>query len=822
MTVTTNTPILVGTVDVPEGFVTATIDGVVISVPKGTLIIRAAELLGVAVPRFCDHPLLAAVANCRMCLIEIEGMPKPQPSCATPLGEGMVVKTQLTSEIADAAQQGVMEFLLINHPLDCPICDKGGECPLQNQSMSNGRADTRFAGTKRTFPKPINISAQILLDRERCVSCARCTRFADEIAGEPLIALLERGSQQQVGTADDQPFDSYFSGNTIQICPVGALTSARYRFRSRPFDLVSAPTVCEHCASGCGLRTDTRRSTIMRRLAWDEPEVNEEWNCDKGRFAFPYISEGRLTHPLVRDDDGELRPASWPEALDVAARGLAAARGRAAVLTGGRLTREDAYAYAKFARVVLATDDIDFRARPHSSEEAAFLSALVAGTGRGVTYSDLEKAPTVLLVGFEPEEESPIIFLRLRKAVRRGAVSVHTVSPLLTDGSSRLSAQLIQTIPGAEAATLDALSEGDLGEAIRAPGAVILVGERLASSPGSLSAAANLAATTGAALAWVPRRAGERGALDSGALTGVLPGGRVLTDAAARIETAAVWGVDVASLPSLVGRSADDVVARINDDHHAIAVAGDEPPEHTIRALVVAGVSADDQGDPDAFLSAIDAVPFVVSLETRHTDVTERADVVFPVATVAEKAGSFTDWEGRIRDFNAVLHEVGIQNDGRVLAMIADEMDLDFGRGDVSALRKELDSLGRGNGVRPEVPNVAASATATVDSAHAVLATWRHLLDAGTLQEGEPYLAATARAAVVRISAAKAAALQVNDGDEVAVSTEHGSISLPAVITELPDDVVWLPTNSFGSTVRATLHADAGDVVAVSRGGEHA
>ena len=822
MTVTANTPILVGTVDVPEGFVTATIDGVVVSVPKGTLIIRAAELLGVAVPRFCDHPLLTAVANCRMCLIEIEGMPKPQPSCATPLGEGMVVKTQLTSEIADAAQQGVMEFLLINHPLDCPICDKGGECPLQNQAMSNGRAESRFAGTKRTFPKPINISAQILLDRERCVSCARCTRFADEIAGEPFIALLERGSHQQVGTADDQPFDSYFSGNTIQICPVGALTSARYRFRSRPFDLVSVPTVCEHCASGCSLRTDSRRSTIMRRLAWDEPEVNEEWNCDKGRFAFPYISEGRLTHPLVRGDDGELRTASWPEALDVAARGLAAARGRAAVLTGGRLTREDAYAYAKFARVVLATDDIDFRARPHSDEEADFLASQVAGTGRGVTYSDVEKAPTVLLVGFEPEEESPIIFLRLRKAVRRGQLSVHTVSPFLTDGSSRLAATLIQSAPGGEASALDTIARGELGTALRAPGAVILVGERLAESAGSLSAAVRLAQATGASLAWVPRRAGERGALDSGLLAGLLPGGRLLVDASARLEVAAAWGLDVTELPSLVGRSGNDIIRLISDDQRAIAAAPDEPIGHTFGALVLAGVSADDHSDPHAFLSAVEAAPFVVSLETRHTSISALVDVVFPVATVAEKAGSFTDWEGRVRDFNRVLHEVGIQNDGRVLAMIADQMDLNFGRGDVVSLRKELDSLGQGTGIRRHAPEFAPAQTPAVDQDHAILATWRHLLDAGTLQEGEPYLAATARTAVVRISAVKAAALQISDGDDVVVSTDHGSVSLPAQITELPDDVVWLPTNSFGSHVRETLHADAGDVVAVSRGGEHA
>ena len=346
-------------------------------------------------PRFCDHPLLAPVGACRQCLVDIpdagngKPIPKPQASCTMPVAEGMVVETQVTSKVADKAQQGIMEFLLINHPLDCPVCDKGGECPLQNQAMSNGRGETRFEGVKRTFPKPINLSAQVLLDRERCIVCQRCTRFSDEIAGDPFIALIERGAMQQIGIADDAPFLSYFSGNTIQICPVGALTSAEYRFRSRPFDLVSTPGVAEHDSCGAAIRVDHRRGKVMRRLAGNDPEVNEEWISDKDRFAFHYArQDDRLTHPMVRDEDGELRPASWPEAFTVAARGLQAA-GASAVLTGGRVTAEDAYAYAKFARVALGTNDIDFRARPHSAEEADFLASFVA-LSNDVTYADLE------------------------------------------------------------------------------------------------------------------------------------------------------------------------------------------------------------------------------------------------------------------------------------------------------------------------------------------------------------------------------------------------------------------------------------------------
>src|SRR5246127_4611386 len=300
--------------------VNLTIDGVEVSVPKGTLVIRAAELIGVQIPRFCDHPLLDPVGACRQCLVEVEGQRKPMAWCTTVATDEMVVRTQLTSTAADKAQHGVMELLLINHPLDCPMCDKGGECPLQNQAMSNGRADSRYTDVKRTFAKPINISSQVLLDRERCILCARCTRFSEQIAGDPFIDMQERGALQQVGIYANEPFDSYFSGNTVQICPVGALTGTAYRFRARPFDLVSSPSVCEHCASGCAQRTDHRRGKVLRRLAGDDPEVNEEWNCDKGRWAFTYATEDdRITTPLIRGENGELGPASWSEALTVAA-----------------------------------------------------------------------------------------------------------------------------------------------------------------------------------------------------------------------------------------------------------------------------------------------------------------------------------------------------------------------------------------------------------------------------------------------------------------------------------------------------------------------
>jgi NADH-quinone oxidoreductase subunit G len=785
------------TADKPDvEMVNLTIDDVPLSVPKGTLVIRAAELIGVQIPRFCDHPLLEPVGACRQCLVEVEGQRKPMASCTITCTPDMAVRTQFTSAAADKAQHGVMELLLINHPLDCPVCDKGGECPLQNQAMSNGRVETRFDDIKRTFPKPINLSAQVLLDRERCVLCARCTRFSNQIAGDPFIELLERGALQQVGIAAGEPFDSYFSGNSVQICPVGALTGASYRFRARPFDLVSSPSVCEHCAAGCAQRTDHRRGKVLRRLAGDEPQVNEEWNCDKGRWAFAYATQGdRITTPLVRDDDGKLRSASWSEALGVAAAGLAAASGSAGVLVGGRVTVEDAYAYAKFARMVLGTNDIDFRARAHSDEEAGFLADHIAGRPMTVTYADLETAPMVVLAGFEPEEESPIVFLRLRKAARRTGLKVVSIAPFATRGLTKMAGRLVMTPPGGEAEALDGL---DLP-----PGAVILVGERLATSPGAYTAAARLADRTGARLAWVPRRAGEWGALAAGCLPNLLPGGRPVTDQAAREQVAAHWNTD--TLPTAAGRDTAAILSA--------AAAG------ALRALVIGGVDPADLPDPAAALAAIEATPFVVSLELRESSVTELADVVFPVAPVVEKAGSFINWEGRLRPFDPALPS-NATPDLRVLQTLADEVGVDLGVRSAAAAGEELARLGWWSGERAPVTDeyTAPGAAPAPGPGEAVLASWRMLLDAGRLQDGEQHLAGTARPPVARCSEASAVEIGAAAGDLVTVSTGHGSISLPLEITEMPDRVVWLPMNSPGSAVHAQLATTAGAVVRIERG----
>ncbi|TDD57349.1 NADH-quinone oxidoreductase subunit G [Kribbella antibiotica] len=783
--------------------ITVTIDDIEVKVPKNTLLIRAAEQIGVQIPRFCDHPLLDPVGACRQCLVEItdagngRGMPKPQASCTITVADGMVVRTQISSPVADKAQHGQMEFLLINHPLDCPVCDKGGECPLQNQAMSNGQGETRFHEIKRTYPKPINISSEVLLDRERCILCARCTRFSEQIAGDPFIALIERGALQQVGIYEKEPFESYFSGNTIQICPVGALTSAAYRFRSRPFDLVSVPSVAEHDASGAAIRVDYRRGKVMRRLAGDDPQVNEEWISDKDRFAFNYASTGdRLTHPMIRED-GVLRPASWPEALTYTAEKLTAARGNAAVLTGGRLTLEDAYAYSKFARVALGSNDIDFRARPHSAEEADFLAAAVAGTGLGTTFADLEKAGSVLFAGFEPEEEAPSVFLRLRKAVKAHGTKVFTVAAFASRGVQKLNGIVVPAEPGTEAAVLSDLS-GDVKAALGAD-SIIIVGERLASVPGAYSAALRLALNTGAQLAWIPRRAGDRGALEAGCLPGLLPGGRLVSDPQARVDLQAAWGVE--SLPTATGKDLTEIIASAS----------------SLGALVVAGVEIDDLPDPAAALAALAAAPFVVSFEVRNSQVTEHADVVFPVVPPAEKDGTFVNWEGRERPFPVVLKVPAAMPDVRALAALAQEMDTALGFTTPAGAKREYDELGRWDGDRAQEPTYQAGpALGAFDSTR--LATWRMLIDDSRACDGEPHLTGTARKPVARVSATTAHRVGLADGDELVISTDAGSVRLPVAITPMTDNVVWLPTNSADSHVRRSLHADHGSIVTIAGG----
>lgn len=849
-----------------ENLVKVTIDDVELDVPAGTLVIRAAEQAGIRIPRFCDHPLLEPVAACRQCLVEVgmpdrntgelRFMPKPQPSCAQTVTPGMVVKTQHTSEVARRAQEGVMEFLLINHPLDCPICDKGGECPLQNQAMSEGRESSRFIDAKRTYRKPLKLTSQILLDRERCILCQRCVRFGKEIAGDPFLDLQGRGGGtaptehhhfmgEQVGSFDTavldyfnpqekdnvkagisgpygqegiigslnegdlapndrdvsgRAFASYFSGNIIQICPVGALTSNDYRFRARPFDLVSTASVTEHDASGSAIRVDIRRGEVLRRLAGNDPEVNEEWITDKDRFAFKWSGVQRLNTPFVREN-GQLVPTSWSDALDRVHRALAGLSGdQVGFLPGGRLSFEDAWAWSKFARSVVGSDSIDMRSRSHSEEERSFLAAHVAGSGLGVTYSQLENAGQVLLVGLEPEDECGAIFLRMRKATRKGKLRVASLAPMTSRGLAKLSGELLRCAPGTEVEVAAEIREG--GEfadlASRLDGGVILVGERASRTPGLLSEVVRLAERTNCRIQWVPRRAGERGGVEAGLLPGLLPFGRALASQEARESLA--WG----EIPAQRGLDATQMLEAAADGR--------------VKALVVGGVDLRDFDDPAAARKALDQVDFLVSLEVRRSEVTDRADVILPVAPPLEKNGTFINWEGRLRPFGQAIASRS-QTDRLVFDALASEFGVDLGLHDLVGLYDQVNPLMQWNGQREEFLPAEASELVEVGQGEALLATHKPMLDAGRLQDGATMLAGSARRPVVFASRATVAGLGIDEGEELTLTTQRGSITLPLQFADLPDGVVWVPECSQGSIVHESL-GNFGSSVTLSAKGE--
>ena len=849
-----------------ENLVKVTIDDVELDVPAGTLVIRAAEQAGIRIPRFCDHPLLEPVAACRQCLVEVgmpdrntgelRFMPTPQPSCAQTVTPGMVVKTQHTSEVARRAQEGVMEFLLINHPLDCPICDKGGECPLQNQAMSEGRESSRFIDAKRTYRKPLKLTSQILLDRERCILCQRCVRFGKEIAGDPFLDLQGRGGGtaptehhhfmgEQVGSFDTavldyfnpqekdnvkagisgpygqegiigsfnegdlapndrdvsgRAFASYFSGNIIQICPVGALTSNDYRFRARPFDLVSTASVTEHDASGSAIRVDIRRGEVLRRLAGNDPEVNEEWITDKDRFAFKWSGVQRLNTPFVREN-GQLVPTSWSDALDRVHRALAGLSGdQVGFLPGGRLSFEDAWAWSKFARSVVGSDSIDMRSRSHSEEERSFLAAHVAGSGLGVTYSQLENAGQVLLVGLEPEDECGAIFLRMRKATRKGKLRVASLAPMTSRGLAKLSGELLRCAPGTEVEVAAEIREG--GEfadlASRLDGGVILVGERASRTPGLLSEVVRLAERTHCRIQWVPRRAGERGGVEAGLLPGILPFGRPLASQEARESLA--WG----EIPAQRGLDATQMLEAAADGR--------------VKALVVGGVDLRDFDDPATARKALDQVDFLVSLEVRRSEVTDRADVILPVAPPLEKNGTFINWEGRLRPFGQAIASRS-QTDRLVFDALASEFGVDLGLHDLVGLYDQVNPLMQWNGQREEFVPAKASELVEIGQGEALLATHKPMLDAGRLQDGATMLAGSARRPVVFASRATVAGLGIDEGEELTLSTQRGSITLPLQFADLPDGVVWVPECSQGSIVHESL-GNFGSSVTLSAKGE--
>jgi NADH-quinone oxidoreductase subunit G len=668
------------------GKVKLSIDGREVEADSGQLIIQAADAAGIYIPRFCYHPRMKPVGMCRMCLVEVEG-PRGatlMPACYNTVSDGMEVRTE--SPAAKKAQEGVLEFLLVNHPLDCPVCDKGGECPLQDQTLAYGPGETRFVEEKRHWEKPIPISDLVYLDRERCIQCGRCVRFADEVAGDPLIDFAERGDLTEVATFPGEPYSSYFSGNVVQICPVGALTARPYRFKARPWDLEQVESTCTTCAVGCRAALQSSSGELTRLIGVDSDPVNWAWLCDKGRFAFPTATaDSRLSAPLVRRGT-ELVEASWAEALGVAAAGLAAAKAAGggpalAVVGGSRIPNEDAYVWAKVARTAFGTDNIDAQLGDGLPAET------ILGLPR-VTIDQAAAAPLVITLAPDIKDELPILYLRLRHAVRENGAQLIELTPART-GLSRHAAETLLYRPGEVAALAAALTSGgpvtgDVAgvplasiESARAhvervremapaatPAIVVVLGRpSLAEQEDQVAAAARiLADLPGVGFLSALRRSNVNGALDFGMAPGVLPGRVGLESGRAWFEHH--WG---SNLPERRGLGTAAILDAASRGH--------------IGGLVLIG--ADPLVDfPDANLAlrGILGARFVVSVETHLNSTARRADVVLPAAAWAERRGTFTNIEGRISWLSQIVTDHGVAwPDWMIASELAARMGVDLG-----------------------------------------------------------------------------------------------------------------------------------------------
>lgn len=642
------------------GSVTITINDQVVAARAGEPIIAAADRTDHFIPRFCYHPRMSSVGMCRQCLVEVDTPRGPQMvvSCMTPVAEGQVVRT--ATEAVRTAQEGILELLLANHPLDCPVCDKGGECPLQDQAFSHGPGESRHVEEKRHYEKPIPISDLVLLDRERCILCDRCTRFADEVAGDPLISFTSRGNDTQVLTFPDHPFASYFSGNTVQICPVGALTATPYRFKARPWDLSQVESTCTTCSVGCRVVVQSSRDEVVRVQGVDSDPVNWGWLCDRGRFDFQSITAGaRVTAPLVRGESGELEPASWSEAIERASRllrtAVASSPRSVAILGGARGTNEDAFAWAAFAD---ALGVVDRDAQMGDGLPASVFSLPAA------TIDDVCAASTVVLLAPDLKEELPVLFLRLRDAAIRRPDLVVEISSTQT-AITPLSWRSVRLEPGMAATAIAAGELGaDVDARLREGDVVVVVGRaNLAESEGSTmdALAAILERSPGARVLPVLRRGNVRGAVAAG-LTPVGDGRGTV----ASLTHAARGGVE------------------------CLVLLGADP--------------LSDVGDVGLARRGLAGARSIVAIDAFLTASANLAEVVLPACVWGEKIGTTTNVEGRVTEVAAAVTPAGTS---RPDWMIAVEL--------AAACGVELGALTVGDVRRAMVERAPSFATVPVD-----------------------------------------------------------------------------------------------------------
>jgi len=784
--------------------VTITIDGEERQVPAGQLLIKAAQDTGTYIPRFCWHPRMKPVGICRMCLVEVE-TPRGKmltTSCTMEVVDGLVVETE--SPVAKKAQEGILEFLLINHPLDCPVCDRGGECPLQDQTLAYGPGESRFVEQKRHFEKPIEISELVLLDRERCILCARCTRFCEEVSGDPLIEFSERGNVTQILTFPDEPFRSYFSGNTVEICPVGALTAKPYRFRARPWDLAAVESVSLVDSFGSKVSVQSSQNEIVRINGVDNEPTNQGWLSDKDRFSFEYVnSVHRLRTPLLKEH-GEFREASWGEALDLVTDRLGEMIGdEVAGLGGARSTNEEAFAFGKFLRTVIVTPHID--AQLDDGLDPQFL-ATVTPRAR---VADLDGAATILLWASDLKEELPVLYLRVRRAVtelgarlvvlhprRTGLDDVATHKFVYRPGRGPDILRKLIAGEGPYAGARQALEEGPIVAIVGRTG--LTEGPRLAEAVAAF--ARNLDRGT---ILPVARRGNVYGALDMGLAPTLLPGRVSASSAEGRAELEDAWG----PLPEDAGRTCGGILRGLEDG--------------TLRGLMMLGADpVRDHPDPALARRALEAADFVVSLDIFLSDSSHHADVVLPVEAFAEVEGTVTNLEGRVQKVNRKVAGPGQSRPAwSVLDDLARRMGGDLGAHSAEAMMKEIATVapayrgvtwdlldwgaGREGVVLPVAEGDQPLRYLPVDpglrsraAAGLTLHLGRVLYDDGVLTRMSPSLARLMSEALVHMHPRDARAAGVEAGQRVELTTDVGYAELEVALDEsLARRTVYVPFN---------------------------
>jgi len=625
----------------PKPAITIVVDGVEIEAEEGRMLVDAAKHGDVEIPVFCYEPKLGdPVGACRMCLVEIEGIPKLQTACSTPVRDGMVVYTQ-TDRVKEA-QNAVVEFLLVNHPLDCPVCDKGGECPLQDISMGWGPGKSRVTDPKRHFQKPIPLSPLIKIDRERCILCYRCVRFSQEVAEDEQLQLLERGAKTFVGTHEDRPYIGPFHGNIIELCPVGALTSQAYRFRARPWDIEDAGSVCTLCPSQCNVKFTVRDEKVVRVLARDNEEVDDGWLCDKGRFGYQmFSSPARPLSPQIRAGGG-LMPATWDDALTKAEEGLSAANGKVAAIVGGATSNEEGWLIQRMVRGPLASADVTGGDRPGLSRGAR---ARLASPDLAVGTKEIDDAGAILVLGCDPMHEMPIIELRIRKAVRRNGAQllVATERPTALDGGAAIGSEgcleahryppgdarnfieELRSEIGSGRSDSDASAVADMADALRDAGSIVVVWgegmlggddrEEVAASLLGLADVLGLDGMDGGGLYEIPLAANGRGLREVGCAEDFGPG-------FAEIDAR--------------GRSASEIRAALESGE--------------LEALILADVDPiRDFDDPEGWKAALSASNFTLSVSMFDGPSAKASDVHIPAETHAEKEGTVTHPDGRLQ-----------------------------------------------------------------------------------------------------------------------------------------------------------------------------